>query len=166
MNRGLQGLMVLVLVAGFFVAAGTSASADHVVEEDTSRYRDAMWHFVPELGRWTGELQYTLNAIELKPEVAYDLAALAHRGEYMIYDLENTQPPAALAETHENLLFAVRQMTEAAQIGDFDLNGAQLLMDNEMVRFSTARRQIRRWLLTDIEVIGSGLIAVEPVTVK
>ena len=157
MQNMVKVLMMAALVVGGMVLTGTIASADSIVEPvEHEAYRDAMWYFVPALGDWANDLQDTVDAVPVKPEVVNLLPELAHRGEYMVYDLEGTQPPAKLADAHEDLLFALRQMTEAAQIAADDPDSAQYLMDNEMERFENARREIRGWLMQSIEIVEIG----------
>ena len=165
MNRTLKALMVMALVGSAVVLTGTMASAD-AAEDENQQYREAMWYFVPELGDWAKELQHTVTAAELKPEMIEALPELAYRGTYMVYDLEGTPPPAELADAHEDLLFSLRQMTEAAQIAADDPAGAQLLIDTETNRFNAARREIRGWLLAGVEIIELGAAPAVPVAGK
>ena len=164
MNSTLKALMVIVLVAGAMMISGTVASADEVSDEGVQQYRDAMWYFVPELGKWAGELEDAVAVVGLKPETADALVEIAYRGTYMVYDLEGTTPPEELVDAHEDLLFSLRQMTEAAQIAADDTAGAELLIDNETDRFNAARREIRGWMLANVTIIEIGQAPVVPVT--
>ena len=159
----MKALLVIVLAAGAMIISGTVASADTVDDEAVRQYRDAMWYFVPVTGDWADDVYQIVDATELKPEMVVELAELAYRGEFMVYDLEGTPPPAELVDAHENLLYSMRQMTEAAQIAAFDEAGARLLMENEMERFDATRREIRGWLLANVEIVEIGQAPVVPV---
>ena len=162
--RGLmKGMLVVGLVLGAFVAMGTAASADQVttsepvvIEPDvTQQYRAAMDYFVPELGRWAAELEGTFEALSVKPEVAADLPEIAYRGKLLVFDLEGTAAPRELAGSHETMVFAMGQLTEAAQIAVDDPDGAELLMSRYLDRLNDARQEIRAWL-TATQVIELG----------
>lgn len=156
MNTWMKMVLVVGLLAGGMIATGTVAAADPIQDDAADAYRDAMWYFVPELGDWSTELQQTVEALPLKPELASDLDELAYRGEYMIYDLEATQPVPEMQDAHERLLFALRQLTEVAQIAVEDPAGAQLLLTDNIEWLDDARQDIRVWLMRDIGIKDMG----------
>jgi hypothetical protein len=164
MSSMVKFLMVTGLVVGAMIATGTVASADSIQDDSTQAYRDAMWYFVPELGRWSTELEQTVEALPLKPELAVKLDELAARGTTFIYDLEGTTPPAEMADAHETLVFAVGQLTEVAQIAASDDAGAHLLMGKYSDRLDDARGEIRVWLMSDIQIGNVGQAPVVSVT--
>ncbi len=156
MRSTMKGLTVIALVAGAFGLTSVVAAEVPIQDEGTERYRDTMSYFVPELGKWAAELQTTIDALQVKPELASSLPELAYRGKFMVYDLEGTTPPAEMVDAHESLIFALGQLTEVAQIAADDSAGAQLLMDNYYDRMTDARRDIRRWLMTNVEIVEPG----------
>ena len=181
MNANLKLLAVLAIVAGAVVITGTVASADSDVvfssstiaapsdaalsttaeEARVRQYRDAMWYFVPELSRWSHELERTVAAAEVKPDVKADLRALAYRGQFMVYDLEGTVPPAEMADVHAQLIGSVERLTEAARVASDDAPAATGLIHGEFESFNASRGQIRAWLMADV-VGGSRSAAVHP----
>ena len=152
MNGAVKALMVVGLLAGALLVTGTAASADSIGDADTLAYQDAMWYFVPELGKWSKELQLAVAAAELKPEVALELPELAYRGEFMVHDLEGTQAPYKLAAAHEQLEASVSRMSEAARYASDDPAGALSIIEAELDAFNGARREIRAWLLASMKL--------------
>ena len=160
MNPWLKTLLVVALVAGAVVVTGTAASADTTDDEVARQYNETMWYFVPVLGQYASEIDRTVAAVEVKPELAARLAELAYRGEYMVYDLEGSTPPGEMARAHELLVFALRQLNEAAQIGSEDPDGAQYMVETYKPVFDGARQEIRAWLTVRMEIGGAGLAPV------
>jgi hypothetical protein len=151
MNAARKGLLVAVLAVVFLAVASVSASADTGRDIDAD-YRDAMWALVTDLGRWSGQVEKTILAVEVKPELEVELQELARRGEFMVYDLEGTAAPESIAEAHERLLFAMRQLDEAAQIAAVDLAGAKLLLGTYLPMFEDARGDIRAFTMRGMAV--------------
>lgn len=149
MNRWMKTLLTMALVAAAMVTSSAAVSADDGVDR---AYADAMWYFVPELADYANELDHLLRAVEVKPELGSDLVALAHRGEYMVYDLEGTEAPEALRDAHERLLAGLRQLNEAAQIGAEDPAGARYLYDTYEPLLDGARHQIRSWMMARLSI--------------
>ena len=184
MNATFKLLAVTLFLAGAIVISGTAASADSgavfsngdlsspanselsVAAQDaaTNQYRDAMWYFVPELGRWSHELQRTVAAAELKPDVKADLNALAYRGQFLVYDLEGTVPPAEMADVHARLISSVQRLTDAARVASDDAPSASSLINGEFKSFTSSRSEIRAWLMANMAVGNSGSAPVELVT--
>lgn len=158
MNTTIKTLAVAFLLATALVITGTTASADATDTERTNAYRDAMWYFVPELGAWADELQHTVAAAELKPEMMAELRELIHRGEYMVYDLEGTAAPAELVDVHIRLTASVERMTNAARVASDDAASATDLLDAEIEAFHAARSELRAWLMTGITIEDAGTV--------
>ncbi|MFN2114258.1 MAG: hypothetical protein ACK2T6_00980 [Anaerolineae bacterium] len=163
MNRTTKVVMALALVAAALVGTGTVASADPIQFDPDRDYRAAMDYFVPELGAWADEVESTVNALAVKPELASELPELAYRGRMMVYDLEGTRAPADIADAHETLVFATGQLMEAAQIAADDPAGADLLMGRYMDRLDDARQQITTWLTTGVDPVRLGKAPAVPV---
>ena len=157
MSGMIKALMVVGMVTGAMVIAGTVASADPIIEDQAARqYRMAMDYFVPELGEWATELEHTVDALAVKPELADDLPELAYRGKLMVFDLEGTKAPTKVNDAHQTLVFAMGQLTEVAQIAVDDPAGADLLMGQYLSRLNDARHEIRVWLTADVQVVEIG----------
>ena len=156
MNRMMKAVLTIAFLAGAVMVTGTAASADSIGDQAEAEYRDAMWYFVPELGRWASELEHTVTAADLKPEMATALPELAYRGEYMVYDLEGTPPPAHLADAHARLMDSVARLTALARTASDDPAGTLAEIEAERERFDSARREIRGWLMSGIEITGAG----------
>jgi len=147
MNGTLKALVTGGLVVVAMIAASHAASADIGRIDVEAQYEQAMWYFLPQLSRWATDVEQTSAGAEVKPELAVELADLAYRGEYMLYDLEGTPVPASIKDAHERLLAGLRQYLEVAQIAADDPAGAQYLIDTYSPMFDSAHHDIRVWLV-------------------
>lgn len=148
MKRWTHAMLVAAMVVGAVALSGGAVSAEVEHEEQNLRYAEAMWYFVPQLGRYALEVERTLDAVRVKPELAATLDDLAKRGEFIVYDLDGTPAPAEMAAAHDRLTAALRQYMEAAQIGAQDPDGARYLVNTYAPMLQQARGQIRGWLMT------------------
>jgi hypothetical protein len=163
-------LKLTVLTAALIVglaAFAAPARADFDIATLERDYQDAMWYLVPALGEWATELESTVDTAELKPERAcqIDLPELAHRGEYMGYDLQGTWAPASLHAAHEDMIASLARMTDTAAAACDDLAGASTAIHAEMATFDRARHKILRYLVSGIEDPVAP-IRVQPVTLN
>jgi hypothetical protein len=153
MTRQSKALLAvgLLMLAIMFTSHRASAQA---TDDVASQYAQSMWYFVPVLGRLSNEIDRTLAAAQVKPELAPQLADLAKRAEFMVYDLEGTPAPAQMAAVHEELMASLRQLVEAAQIGVDNPAGARYLYDRYAPTVLSSRQVIRGWLLDRVESAG------------
>ena len=163
MNRWLKALVVAGLAVSAGVVSRTAALADTPGDEIADGYAQAMWYFLPQVGRYADKLDATLSAVEVKPEMASDLEAMAQQGATFVADLEGTPVPAEMQDAHERLLAALRQLDEAAQIGADDPAGARYLYDGYEPLLQGARQDIRDWLMAGIEIGGATVTPATPV---
>jgi hypothetical protein len=155
MNRWMKTLLMVALVVGAVAMSGRAALADATDQEVANRYAETMWYFVPVLGRHASDVDRTVGAVAVKPELAEWLAELAKRGETMVYDLDGSPPPVELEVAHERLLSALRQLNEAAQIGADDAQGATHLVATYRPMLDEARRDIRAWLMARGDTVSA-----------
>jgi hypothetical protein len=160
MGRTIKVLAATTALVAAMVVGGHVVQADAAEQPAAQTYEQAMWYFVPTLGKWSAELERTADAVTVKPELEAQLRDLAWRGEYMLYDLEGTPVPAEMADAHERLLAALRQLNEVAQIAAEDGDGAKLLLDTYEPMFDGARHEIRSWLMARIDIAEPVVVGV------
>lgn len=154
MNRWIKALVAVTMVVGAVAIQSRVVSADAVGSDGAAAYAGEMWHVLPQIDRLAAQMDRTLAAAVVKPELQAELADLAKRAEFMVYDLENTEAPAAVADAHEKLVFALRQLNEVGQIGVEDPEGARHLYDIYEPMLEAAGRDIRTWTLNRLTIVS------------